>query len=292
MGNDKENSGIKQKEPMNLFDRQYTPRNEVDKETLKKKVFEYCCLEEYENKDYTRAYKDEDIDPDRFPAWETFKKADFDLDKFFLEDLYLLIDNDLLRNHIVVECLLMVEPISKYVMGWMDGYLDFGSIEDDNLFKYLYFCQSDEEIWDLLGFGIGNIESLFLWYLGIDPFPTYSVACNSVFQGKKDEAKAKRILDYILTESPYTTEEVRTEILEKMGADDLTVFIDGKDECIKRYEKRAEIRNVDSLWNAWRRSYLSDDSRLREDAEKCRTKAVEMAKSIFEDDDLEEEFDL
>ena len=276
---------------MNLFDKQYTPRGELDTETLKKKVFAYCCIEEYENKEYTGTYRDEDIDTDCLPAWAAFKQADFDLDKFFLEECYLLIPDSHIRCQILVECLRLVKPISDYIIEWMTGYLDFGPIDND-VFKYLYFCRKDEEIWDMLALGIGNIETLFLWYLAIDTFPTYTTACNSTFQDGSDEAKAKRMLDYILTESPYTTDEVRTEILVQMGTDDLTVFIEGKDECTKRYKKRAEIRNVDSLWDAWRWSYISDNPRLREEAVKYQTKAVEMTKSIFEKDDIEEELEL
>ena len=255
---------------------QYIPRGEVDKETIKKKVFAYCCDEEHENKEYKGTYLDKDIDPDCLPAWEAFKRVDFDLDRFFLEDSYLLIDDNLLRNHIMAECLLMVEPISKYVMEWMDGYLDFGPIEDNDLFKYLYFCRTDEEIWDLLGFGIGNIESLFLWYLGIDPFPTYSITCDNVFQGKQDEAKAKRLLDYILTESPYTTDEVRTEILRKMGYDDLSMYVEDKGKGADQYKEQAEHKKADSLWQEWRLLSMSSDHRLRKEAVKYLKKAAEM----------------
>ena len=175
---------------MNLFGKQYKPRNEVGKETLKKKVFAYCCIEEYENKEYTGTYRDEDIDPDCLSAWEAFKQVDFDLDRFFLEKSYLLIPDSHIRCQILVECLRLVKPISDYIIEWMTGYLDFGLIDDD-VFKFLYFCRKDEEIWDMLGCGIGNIETLFLWYLGIDTFPTYTAACNSTFQGGSDEAKAK-----------------------------------------------------------------------------------------------------
>lgn len=261
---------------MNPFEKHYLPRGEVNKETLKRKVFAYCCLEEYDSKEHKGTYLDEDIDPDCLPAWEAFKRVDFDLDRFFLEDSYLLIDDNLLRNHIMAECLLMVEPISKYVMEWMDGYLDFGPIEDNDLFKYLYFCRTDEEIWDLLGYGIGNIESLFLWYLGIDPFPTYSITCDNVFQGKQDEAKAKRLLDYILTESPYTTDEVRTEILGKMGYDDMSMYVEDKDKGANRYKEQARHKRVDSLWQEWLLLSMSNDKRLRKEAVKYLKKAAEM----------------
>ena len=100
------------------------------------------------------------------------------------------------------------------------------------------------------------------------------------------------MINYILTESPYTADEVRTEILGQMGFDDLTLFVKGKEEGIKRYKKRAEIKKVDSLWKAWRWHLMSDDPELREGAEKYQTKTVEIAKSIFENDDIEEELEL
>ena len=254
---------------------QYIPRGEVDKETIKKKVFAYCCDEAHENKEYKGAYPDEDIDPDCLPAWEAFKRVDFDLNKFFLEECYLQIPDDHIRCQIMVECLSLVKPISDYIIEWMTGYLDFGPI-DDNVFKYLYFCRTDEEIWDLLGSGIGNIESLFLWYSGIDPFPTYSVACDNVFQGRKDEAKANRLLDYLLTESPRTTDEVRTEILGKMGYDDLSVYVIDKDKGVDQYRKQAEHKKVDSLWQEWRLLSMSSDHRLRKEAVKYLKRAAEM----------------
>lgn len=261
---------------MNPFEKHYLPRGEVNKETLKRKVFAYCCNEAYANKEHEGACLDENIDPDCLPVWKAFKRVDFDLDRFFLEDSYLLIDDDLLRNHIMAECLLMVEPISKYVMEWMDGYLDFGPIEDNDLFKHLYFCRTDEEIWDLLGHGIGNIESLFLWYLGIDPFPTYSIACDNVYHGKQDETKANRLLDYILTESPYTTDEVRTEILRKMGYDGLSMYVKDKGKGVRRYKEQAEHKKVDSLWQEFRLLSKSSDQRLRNEAVKHLKKAAEM----------------
>ena len=252
---------------MNLFGKQYKPRNEVGKETLKKKVFAYCCIEEYENKEYTGTYRDEDIDPDCLPAWKAFKRVDFDLDRFFLEDCYLLIADGHIRCQILVECLSLVKPISDYIFEWMTGYLDFGSLDDD-VFKYLYFCRKDEEIWDMLAFGIGNIETLFLWYMGIDTFPTNTVACDNIFQGGCDETKANRMLDYILTESPYTTEEVKLEILGQMRYDDLSMFIEDKDNGINRYRKQAESKKMDSLWRKYQR--------LREEAVKYLKRAAEM----------------
>ena len=219
---------------MRLFDKHYSPRCEVDKETLKKKVFNYCCLEEYEGKEYKGAYKDEDIHPACLTEWEAFKRVDFDLDRFFLEDRYLLIDDEISRHHIMVEGLGMVEPISRYVFEWMDGYLDFGTtiknetlkcgVDNhpvclDDILKYLYFCRTDEEIWDMLSLGIGDIKMLYQWYIGIDTFPTYTAACNRIFVSNKDEEKAKWMLDYILTQSCYTTEDVRNEIQDLLNGE-------------------------------------------------------------------------
>lgn len=239
---------------MNLFDKQYTPRGEVDRETLKSKVLNYYS--------------------DCLPVMEAFQRVDFDMDRFFLEDDYKLIDDDI-RCHVLVDCLRQVKPISDYVVEWMNGYLDFGSIEDDRIFKYLYFCRKDEEIWDLLSLGFGEIEKLFLWYMGIDTFPAYTVDRNGTFRCKKDEAKAPRLLDYILTESPYTTDEVRTEILDQMGYDDLSKFIKQKNKGIKRYQERAESKKVADLEEKWRLFSMSDDPRLRKDAVKYLVKAFE-----------------
>ena len=254
---------------LGLFDKQYTPRGEVDKETLKSEVLD----------DYT----------DCLPVMAAFQRADFDLDRFFLEDDYKLIDDDI-RCHLFVDCLRLVKPISDYVVEWMDGYLEFGYLEkneavkcgkdnhpvcNDDIFKYLYFCRMDEEIWDLLSLGFGEIEKLFLWYMGIDTSPAYTVDRNGVFRSQKDEAKAKRLLDYILTESPYTIDEVRSEILGQMEYDDLSKFIKHKNKGIKRYQERAESKKVADLEEKWRLFSMSDDPRLRKDAVKYLVKAFE-----------------
>ena len=127
----------------------------------------------------------------------------------------------------------------------------------------------------MLGSGIGNIESLFLWYSGIDPFPSYSVACGNIFQRKKEDAKAKRLLDYLLTESPHTTDNVRTEILGKMGYDDLSMYIKDKDNGADRYREQAEHKKADSLWQEWLLLSRSSDHRLRNEAVKYLKKAAE-----------------
>lgn len=261
---------------MNLFDKQFEPRCEVDKATLKKKVFGQCCLEEYEGKEYNGIYQDEDIDPNCMTAWEAFKQADFDLDRFFIDEYYLLIPDDNLRCHILVECLLLVKPISDYVIEWMAGYLDFGSVDDNDIFKYLYFCRTDEEIWDLLGSGIGNIETLFLRYMGIDTFPVESVCSGKPFQGNKEEEKAKRLIDYILTESACTTEKVRAEILENMECDDLSMYLERKGKGVNRYKQQAEAKTIESFWRGWCWLSTSKDQQIRETAMKYLERAAEM----------------
>ena len=243
---------------MNIFDKQYMPRSEVDKEALKKKVFNYCCLGKNEN---NGLYQDKDIHPAFLTEWEAFKQVDFDLDRFFLEDCYLQVDDEISRHHIMAECLGLVEPISRYVFEWMDGYLDFGTIKnetltcgkdhhsigDDDIFKYLYFCRTEEEIWDLLASGIGNIESLFLYYMGIDPLPIYTVVCKSQFLGIKDEAKARHLIDYILTDSCYTTEEVRDRILYRMDCDSMEMYLTSKDIYVDWYREQVETKTINSL---------------------------------------------
>ena len=76
------------------------------------------------------------------------------------------------------------------------------------------------------------------------------------------------MLVYILTESPYTTEEVRNEILGRMEYDDLCMFIEDENESAGRYRKQAEYKKVDSLWREYQR--------LREDAVKYLKRAAEM----------------
>ena len=71
----------------------------------------------------------------------------------------------------------------------------------------------------MLSLGIGDIKMLYQWYMGIDTFPTYTAACNRIFVSNKDEEKAKWMLDYILTQSCYTTEDVRNEVQDLLNGE-------------------------------------------------------------------------
>ena len=80
----------------------------------------------------------------------------------------------------------------------------------------LYFCSTEEELWKMMAEGIGDIKSLYLWYMGVPNATLEDVGIPCYCQ--KDEAKAARMLNYLLNESVCSTEVVRAEaaLLKKM----------------------------------------------------------------------------
>ncbi|OYP46868.1 hypothetical protein CIK96_04860 [Prevotella sp. P4-98] len=113
-------------------------------------------------------------------------------------------------------------PISRYMVDWMNGYLDFfkcdpemkwedgGPITDLSILQRLMSCQTDEEIWSLMGKGIGDIQELYTWYKGQNLHPVLEEATGVPCYGEKDEDKAERMLNYFI-ESLEAKESVKQE---------------------------------------------------------------------------------
>lgn len=114
-------------------------------------------------------------------------------------------------------------PISRYMVDWMNGYLDFfkrnpnlkwkngNSVTDMDVLQRLMACKSEEEIWSLMGKGIGDVKALFLWYKGQNTSPILEEATGIPCYYEKDENKAERMLNYLLEESSDVAETVRKE---------------------------------------------------------------------------------
>ena len=60
--------------------------------------------------------------------------------------------------------------------------------------------------------GIGDIESLYRWYMGM-PHTAIEEATGIPCYYEKDEKKAAEFLDYLLDESTNATEAVRKEAM-------------------------------------------------------------------------------
>ena len=101
--------------------------------------------------------------------------------------------------------------MSDYVVDWMNGYLEFDYINPDiaagaewhptneiEKLEYMWYCRKDEDIWWLLGQGIGNIKDMFEWYMGdknipSDLFNNEYPPCYYI----KDENKARDMILYL-----------------------------------------------------------------------------------------------
>ena len=125
-------------------------------------------------------------------------------------------------------------PISRYMVDWMNGYLDFfkrdtdfkwengNPVTDMEILQRLMACKSDEEIWSLMSKGIGDIKALFLWYKGMDVSPILEDATGIPCYHEKDEQKASDFLEYLINDSTVVTDSVRNEAMNlKKMADNL-----------------------------------------------------------------------
>jgi hypothetical protein len=65
------------------------------------------------------------------------------------------------------------------------------------ILEYLYYCRRDEDIWWLLGQGIGSIKNLYEWYMGNIQTPKVSDRQFPPCFFMKDEKKALRMILYL-----------------------------------------------------------------------------------------------
>ena len=99
----------------------------------------------------------------------------------------------------------------------MNGYLDFtyGTFSDTETLLRLYYCSTDEELWKMIAEGIGDAESLYKWYKGIDiSFPSEQRRGEPPVYGEKDEKKAADFLDFLLDETTGATDKVKAQAKE------------------------------------------------------------------------------
>ena len=186
----------------------YSPRTDVDWNQLKKDTLKYVCG----NYDDGRVVTEDDIYEEFIPLWNALKSVDFDLNLFFSRKLYEDVPEDGLSGYITTVCLFYAKPISVYLVDWFNGYLDFDFVNPDiaagadwhpaneiEKLEYLWYCKKDEDIWWMLGQGIGNIKDMYEWYMGEKTTPP------DLFNGQyppcyfvKDENKALDMIMYLL----------------------------------------------------------------------------------------------
>ena len=201
-------------------------KSKVGWKTLKREIYRYCCG--YGNDEATRinvfSLKMEKIIPEMMPVWVAFEKYRFNLDKFMEAKGYEQIEDEEVRSEVLMAvCFPLIhQPISKFMIDWLNGYLDFfkrdldlhwedgSEITDTEILRRLFYCATDEEIWQLMGKGIGDIQDLYCWYKGLNIHPILEEATGIPSYSEKDEDKAERMLNYFI-DSPDVKASVRKE---------------------------------------------------------------------------------
>lgn len=184
----------------------YSPRTDVDWEEIKKESLKYCTG----NYDDGRSVTEADVVEDLIHLWNALKSVDFNINLFFSQKLYLEIPDDGLTGYILTVCLMAVKPISVFVVDWMNGYLDFDSInpiiaegaewkpaDEFEILEYLWYSRKDEDIWWLLGQGVGDIKKLLEWYMGTVQPPIETDGQFPPCYYKRNEVKALLMIMYL-----------------------------------------------------------------------------------------------
>ena len=199
-----------------MYHPHYRQKHAIDVYALKKAVYAFCCgVDEEESPKF-----DEDaIISDYLPIWQAFKKNGFNFYKFMEDKDYEQIeDKELCVEVLVGVCFPILKlPIGKFAIDWLNGYLDFfkretDDITDTEVLRRLFFCSTDKDIWKMMARGIGDIESLYRWYMGM-PDTAIEEATGIPCHYEKDEKKAAEFLDYLLDESTNARDGVREEAM-------------------------------------------------------------------------------
>ena len=234
----------------------YRQMHAIEVFELKKVVYFYCSGMEKEEKP---KFDENAIIPELLPVWLAFKKSGFNFYKFMVEKDYELIEDEEQRVEVLMGvCFPLLKlPIGRFAIDWLNGYLDFferdsnlkcsdvgwsGSddITDTDILYHLFFCSTEEEIWKIQAFGIGNIESMYNWYCGGDINPILEEATGIPCYYEKDERKASDFLDYLMSDSTGATENVRN------GAMNLKKMADNTDRL---REISKDLKNLFSELN-------------------------------------------
>ena len=164
---------------LNTASMNFEPRKEISRETFKEWV--YGCLfneEAYlcskglpiKNEDDDGAYREIELPPDHgyneqfinvryLLVWNMFQEIDFDVDRFFMEKVYDRINEfeDWLGTNFALDiCSSFIYPMSSFGEDLLAGEIDLinerdnSPINDSDFIQRLYFCRTDEELWDLM----------------------------------------------------------------------------------------------------------------------------------------------
>ena len=185
-------------------DPHYKQRRAISKKALRRIVFSYCCGIDPQEK---TSYNEDAIIPEFLPLWNLFKRVDFDFCSFMVNEDYNLLEDEILRDEILVYCFsFLYLPIARFMPDVANGYLELRDIAST------FFCSSEIDIWRLVAEKeIMDVSSLYAWYKGQNLEPILEKVTGIPCQNEKDDDKAEEFLSFLLDEKTNATEGVRKE---------------------------------------------------------------------------------
>jgi hypothetical protein len=182
----------------------YKQRRAITKKALKRIVFSYCCGIDPQEK---TSYNEDAIIPEFLPLWNLFKRGDFDFYSFMMNEDYNLIEDEIMRDEILIYCFSFLNlPIARFMPDVANGYLEIRDIAST------FFCSNEHDIWRLIAEKeIMDISSLYTWYKGQNLEPILEKVTGIPCQSAKDNNKAEEFLSFLLDEKSNATEGVRKE---------------------------------------------------------------------------------
>ena len=182
----------------------YKQRRAITKKALRKIVYLYCCGIDPQEK---TSYNEDAIIPEFLPLWNLFKRVDFDFYSFMMNEGYNLIEDEIMRDEILIYCFSFLNlPIARFMPDVANGYLELRDIAST------FFCSSEIDIWRLIAEKeIMDVSSLYAWYKGQNLEPILEKATGIPCQSAKDNNRAEEFLSFLLDEKTNATEGVRKE---------------------------------------------------------------------------------
>lgn len=180
------------------------------KEQLKLEVHRYCCGQ--------LPIDDSPIDP-KTPFSEpeaekviaAFESVDYDLDVFMRERKYNVLEKDTIFDFLICVCLIHVPPLEDCIIDWYNGYLGFTerrfedkefrtnySATENELLHQLYYCSTDQLLWEFMSRGIGDLNALYKWYQGINPEPDFEEVSGVPCYCEPNPEKTKRFEEFFV----------------------------------------------------------------------------------------------
>ena len=183
-------------------DPHYRQRRAITKKALRKIVYSYCCGIDPQVK---TSYNEDAIIPEYLPLWNLFKRVDFDFYSFMVNKDYNLLEDEILRDEILIYCFSFLNlPIARFMPDVANGYLEISDIAST------FFCSTEHDIWRLVAEKeIMDVSSLYTWYKGQNLEPILEKVTGIPCQNEKDDDKAEEFLTFLLDGKTNATKSVR-----------------------------------------------------------------------------------